>query len=408
MRQTVIATLVSLATVGTAAAQEGLVPSNPVAFPEPSPEFERHSQVAAGPWRVWVDAKAIDPRKHVVAYALRVYRTREAVEPELLLETRSRRGLHDLRLSRSGQVLICSRGQFVLYPVGGDPLELTGLSEGNRLARLVSFEDDTLLAIRGGRSRGTLELLLLDLAGDAPPVVLESAPYPREPRNFVRDGQRVAWLRPSAELGGPPTVRVAAPDEPARDVPLADADAHPTLDGLFGDWLVAHQEDLVRLLELETGRELQLRLPGRVVVAHPRGILWASPLPAGSDAAHLVWWDLATGERRHLLVQTHGQRGTPEYRLTPDGLVVARRDGVSLIRLDAEPQSLDQDALAAAAERLGPLRQAWTEQPDQLRRAMRDLGGWVDTPYIEFQADVFATTPVYTVMHRSATRQGEI
>ena len=393
MRNTVFATIATLAMLSPAVAQERVIPSNPMTFPEPAPGFRQGHQIAAGPWRVWIDARAIDPRMHVVTFEKRIYRTRDAAEPELLLETKARGGDTELWLSHSGQVLIKSYNQIVLYPVGGDPFELSTLSDDNRRTRPVFFDDDIIIAVRRHSSvRSLVEILQFNLVGDAQPIVLDNAPYPRAPPyNFVCSGRRVVWLRPSTEQFYPPTVRLAVEDEPAREVPLTGL-VNPTLDGLFGDWLVMHDKDLVRLLDLETGRELQLLLPGRVEMVHPRGILWRGhTFSRTSDTSRLVWWNLATNERHHLLVPGLGKYERPGYQLGADNLVIASWGGILSVRLDDQPMSLDKDVLAAAAQRLGKLRQAWTEQSDHVGRALSDLRWPLGTEAPELLAEIAVT-----------------
>ncbi|MCZ6837445.1 MAG: hypothetical protein O7G85_16845 [Planctomycetota bacterium] len=366
--------------------QERFLFSSPLVYPDPVPGRFRLSQHVAGPWLLWIDAtsnSAVNP-----TYEMKIFRGRDGAEPELLTEARGTGGSIGIKLTDSGLALICLHGTATLYPVDGEPYQPTALNEGVFLVKPVHFDNDTLVATRNHHrlGNGMKDLLQFDLSSDTPLKAITAVSWAPRPHNFVFDDGNMAWLQRSTKVLEP-LLYVALQDQSTRQIPLTCA-LTLTLDGLYDNWLLLHEGDLVRLLDLETDRELQIRMPGQVEFVHPRGIFWrADRHRSKANYTRLVWWDVATGTRRIILVPRLPKHFPLLHRLEADRLVLLNRREFSVVELDEEPKPLGKEDMEDAAERLKfvcqfPLQTATMSQNLHWPRAAET---------IEFLAELVAT-----------------
>lgn len=302
-----------------------------LAFPPPAEGFRRHGAWVRGPWRLWVDARAIDPRVHVVSFERRVWRARDGEPPALLHEEpRGRDGVR-AALGDDGDALLLEGRGVVHHPVTGAPCGVEVPGAEWCLPRAV-FHDGAV--VRAGDGRGAR---LVFVGFDGRTRELEQGDPDRlDHATPVRGGRWLCWLSYGRE--GVRAVRVldlSASDGP-RDLPCEGRHLAPDL--VVGDRLLAHEGTTVRLLALDGGPHHTLHAPHEVVAVHPRRVLCRVGGHSGSGQ-HLAVWDPArpTERRRVWLPPDPGDAWSgdePPVRVEPDRFVVAGARGYEPIPLD--------------------------------------------------------------------------
>lgn len=310
--------------------------------PPPGEGFERHGAWVRGPWRLWIDARALDPRRHVVSFERRVWRAREGEPPVLLHEAPRVRDPARALLGEAGDALLQDGPGVVLHPVAGAPrrLEVPG---AEWCLPLAAFHDGAVVRA-GGDGRARLVFAGFDGRTRA---LEEGDPDRLDHADPVRGGRWLCWLAHGRErLRAVRVLDLEGSDGP-RDLP--GARRLLTLDGVAGGWLLAHEGTTVRLLPLEGGPAHALHAPHEVVAVHPRRVLCRLPGRPGSGQQLLVWDPLRPAERRRVWLPPgeHAWQGDESpARVELDRFVVAGPRGYEPIPLDP-PDAPAPDALRA-------------------------------------------------------------